>query len=393
MENNSSKISNNLTDNSSEEMEGEVQEKINTPVKNLKDEKSDVETLIQFTIEKIFLKITNTNSFLETNMIKKIVSKKKCRFEYEGFSLDLSYITERIIAMGFPTEDIDKLYRNSITDVKRFFTKRHPNKYKVYNLCSEREYEENTFEKEAYFPFDDHQAPSLKLILPFCIDVEEWLKADPENIAAIHCLAGKGRTGTMICCYLMYSNFLKSADDAIKFYGRMRTTNGKGVTIPSQLRYIYYFEEILKIHSGKNLNNFLIQSPCVYITKIKFFTIPNYNSFASKICTPYFIIENQGSVFDYKKNSLKGLKSFKNEADAEFIVNNFRILGDVKITFYHKNSFGKDKMFTFWFHTYMIPKEGVWQIKKSMLDKACKDVNNKFYDPNFKVEIQYTYEI
>ena len=393
MENISSKISDQLIENSPKKNIEEVPYKINLPENNLKEEKLDIETLIQMTNQKIFLTIANSNSFLETNMIKKIVSKKKFRFEYEGFSLDLSYITENIIAMGFPSEDIDKIYRNSVSDVKRFFTKRHPNKYKVYNLCSEREYEENTFEREAYYPFDDHQAPSLKLILPFCIDVEEWLKADSENIAAIHCLAGKGRTGTMICCYLMYSNFVNSADDAIKLYGRMRTTNGKGVTIPSQLRYIYYFEEILKIHSGKNLNNFCIQSPTVYITKIKFFTIPHYYSFGSKNCTPYFIIENQNSVYNYKKNSHNRLRSFKHESDAEFNVNNFTVLGDVKITFYHKSSLGKEKMFTFWFHTYLIPKDGVWQIKKSMLDKACKDVNNKVFDPNFKVEVQYTYEL
>lgn len=345
------------------------------------------------TNEKISLTISKSNSFLKTNMIKSIVSKEKCRFEYEDFSLDLTYVTERIIAMGFPSDDLDQIYRNSVVDVKRFFTKRHTKKYKVYNLCSEREYQENTFENQGYYPFDDHEAPSLKMILPFCIDVDEWLKADPDNVVAIHCKAGKGRTGTMICCYLLFSNFLNSADDAIKLYGRMRTTNGQGVTIPSQLRYIYYFQEILKIHSGKNLNNFCIQSPFVFITKIKIFTIPIYHVLGSRKCTPHYIIENQNSVYNYKKLCPKGLKSFKNEAYAEFNVNNFPVLGDVKITFYHKNTIGKEKMFSFWFHTYLIPKDGIWQIKKSMIDLAFKDKNNKLFDPNFKVEVQYIFEL
>jgi hypothetical protein len=65
-------------------------------------------------------------------------------------------------------------------------------------------------------------------------------------VAAVHCKAGKGRTGVMICCYLVFSGLCKNTDDAINYYGVMRTTNMKGVTIPSQKRYIKYFETFLK---------------------------------------------------------------------------------------------------------------------------------------------------
>jgi hypothetical protein len=57
-----------------------------------------------------------------TNAIRGLVSKKKLRFQREGFDLDLSYITESIIAMGFPSESVEALYRNKMTDVQRFFT-------------------------------------------------------------------------------------------------------------------------------------------------------------------------------------------------------------------------------------------------------------------------------
>lgn len=36
--------------------------------------------------------------------------------------------------MGFPSESIESLYRNSMTDVVKFFNTKHPDKYKVYNL-------------------------------------------------------------------------------------------------------------------------------------------------------------------------------------------------------------------------------------------------------------------
>lgn len=70
------------------------------------------------------------------NPIKALVSKRKKRFEWDGYDLDLAYITDNIIAMGFPSEKLESIYRNSMTEVQRFLQERHANHYRVYNLYS-----------------------------------------------------------------------------------------------------------------------------------------------------------------------------------------------------------------------------------------------------------------
>jgi phosphatidylinositol-3,4,5-trisphosphate 3-phosphatase/dual-specificity protein phosphatase PTEN len=50
---------------------------------------------------------------------------------------------------------------------------------------------------------------------------------DRESVAAIHCKAGKGRTGTMIICYMIFAGLFDDIDIATLHYGQKRTKNEK----------------------------------------------------------------------------------------------------------------------------------------------------------------------
>lgn len=53
------------------------------------------------------------------------------------------------------------------------------------------------------------------------------MEEHPDNVAVIHCKAGKGRTGTVICCYIMKMGLWDTAEASMTYYAAMRTYNCK----------------------------------------------------------------------------------------------------------------------------------------------------------------------
>ena len=294
-----------------------------------------------------------------------MVSKKKRRFVQDGYDLDLTYITDRIIAMGFPSSSMEAMYRNDINDVKGFFDTRHKEHYMVYNLCSERSYDHAKFDNRVVrFPFDDHNCPKFDDLAPFCEALDEWLSADPENIAAIHCKAGKGRTGLVICVYLLHTGMWEKAADSLRFYGVSRTQNQKGVTIPSQRRWVEYYEELMKLRrQGQQLG----KSKWYKITKI----------FVSNSCPKFLtctIFHNETKYScSIKDKNIKQVSGGWEVTPKEAIVNK-----DVKVQF-DSGGFKKARVFSFWFNADFL-KDNKLRIDKDEIDKVNKDKKCKqFY--------------
>ena len=64
-----------------------------------------------------------------------------------------------------------------------------------------------------------------------------------KRVAVVHCKAGKGRSGTAACSYLISEEGWKKEDALQRFTERrMRVGFGAGVSIPSQLRWVDYVD-------------------------------------------------------------------------------------------------------------------------------------------------------
>ena len=109
-----------------------------------------------------------------TNFLRRKVSLKKKRWKQDGFDLDLAFIgkQKRLIAMGYPTQGCESIYRNEMGETERFFEQAPgfaKSSVRVYNLCAEanRQYDSKYFDGQVVvYPFADHHACPLPLLFP-----------------------------------------------------------------------------------------------------------------------------------------------------------------------------------------------------------------------------------
>lgn len=192
------------------------------------------------------------------NLIKLLVnSPKRTIFDKNiGVELDLSIITPQIIVCGAPTTSVwQGITSTRLNDLLNYLHLYYGRNWWIWDLqaegCNYRDL--NVKNQVFHYRFDDHGPPTIKLMIEAIELIRRFLIESPNNIAVIHCKNGKGRSGTIVCSYLMaYEQYSLQAANELFTSKRMKPFSGMGVSIPSQLRYLRYFQLILDDSSLKS---------------------------------------------------------------------------------------------------------------------------------------------
>ncbi|KAI8365899.1 protein-tyrosine phosphatase-like protein [Radiomyces spectabilis] len=325
------------------------------------------------------------------NALRTLVSENRCRFVEAGINLDLSYITNKIIAMSFPSDGLEGFYRNAFRDVKRFLDNRHGGHYKVFNLRSEKLYDGKRFEAPvSAYPFPDHQPPPFELLLQFCQEAAAWFAQDRANVIVVHCKAGKGRTGTMIACLLLYLGEARNANAAIAFYGAKRTSDGKGITIPSQIRYIQYFEKTL---ASKDPAAGLGEDP-LRLSQITLYNTPK--SYRNNQTVAFTVFYKDAKIYDHRQPKCT---VYRHANEIIIGMPDLKPLqGDFKVAFYRTTSYLNNaprSICHVWLNTRFTqppPGQDTITIKfpKTEIDGAYNDDLQNEFDDDFIIELTFT---
>ncbi|EMP34345.1 Tensin-3 [Chelonia mydas] len=269
----------------------------------------------------------------------------------EGYELDLTYITERIIAVSFPASCSEETYVHNLQDVTRMLKSKHGDNYLVLNL-SEKRYDLTKLNPKIMdVGWPDLHAPPLDKMCTICKAMESWLNSDPQHVVVIHCRGGKGRIGVVISSYMHFTHV--------------------------SARYVHFLSGLL---SGSVKMN----TTPLFLHFVILHGIPSFD--AGGVCRPFLKIYQA-----MQPVHTSGIYSVgpENQSRICIAIEPAQLLkGDVMLKCYHKKyrSATRDVVFRLQFHTGAVQGYGL-VFGKEDLDNANKD--DRFPDYG-KIELVFS---
>ncbi|KAM9235722.1 tensin-1 isoform 3-T3 [Leptosomus discolor] len=294
--------------------------------------------------------------------------------------LDLVYITERIIAVSYPSTAEEHSFCSNLREVAHMLKSKHGDNYVLFNLSERRHDVSKLHPKVLDFGWPDLHTPALEKICSICKAMDTWLNAAAHNVVVLHNKGNRGRLGVVVAAYMHYSNISASADQALDRFAMKRFYEDKIVPVgqPSQKRYIHYFSGLL---SGSiKMNN----KP-LFLHHVIMHGIPNFESKGG--CRPFLkIYQAMQPVYT------SGIYNVQGDSQTGICITiepGLLLKGDILLKCYHKKfrSPTRDVIFRVQFHTCAVHDLDI-VFGKEDLDEAFRDDRFPEYG---KVEFVFSY--
>ncbi|XP_060027549.1 tensin-3 isoform X7 [Erinaceus europaeus] len=293
--------------------------------------------------------------------------------------LDLTYITERIIAVSFPSGCSEESYLHSLQEVTRMLRSKHGDNYLVLNL-SEKRYDLTKLNPKILdVGWPELHAPPLDKVCSICKAQESWLNSDPQHVVVIHCRGTKGRIGVVISSYMHFTNVSASADQALDRFAMKKYYDDKVSALmqPSQKRYVQFLSGLLSRTVKMNTSPLFLHFVILHGT-------PNFDT--GGVCRPFLkLYQAMQPVYT------SGIYNVcpDNHGRIPIAIEPAQLLkGDILVKCYHKKhrSATRDVIFRLQFHTGAVQGHRL-VFGKEDLDGASKD--DRFPD-NGKIELVFS---
>jgi protein-tyrosine phosphatase len=183
------------------------------------------------------------------SILRQIVAGPRAKHPEAG--LDLCYVTDNIIATSGPGATYPQVaYRNPLKDLVKFLDSKHGDKWAIWEFRAEGTGypDSEVYGRVWHYPWPDHHPPPFALIPLIMGSMRKWLKDDEADgrVVVVHCKAGKGRSGTISCSYLISEEGWTPEDAMNRFTERRMRPGFVGISIPSQRRWITYVDRWAK---------------------------------------------------------------------------------------------------------------------------------------------------
>uniref|UniRef100_A0A8C9QM71 Tensin 2 n=1 Tax=Spermophilus dauricus TaxID=99837 RepID=A0A8C9QM71_SPEDA len=281
------------------------------------------------------------------------------------WDLDLTYVTERILAAAFPARPDEQRHRGHLRELAHVLQSKHRDKYLLFNLSEKRHDLTRLNPKVQDFGWPELHAPPLDKLCSICKAMETWLSADPQHVVVLYCKGSKGKLGVIVSAYMHYSKISAGADQALATLTMRKFCEDKVATElqPSQRRYISYFSGLL---SGSIRMN---SSPLF----LHYVLVPMLPAFEPSTGFQPFLKIYQSMQLVYTS----GVYHIAGPGPQQLCISlepALLLKGDVMVTCYHKGGRGTDRTLVFrvQFHTCTIHGPRL-SFPKDQLDEAWAD--------------------